>query len=378
MTLLLALLLAQTTTPPPAPSAEALLKKLDETPGLAERPKPFEIAVWMGRLYLSQGRFADAKTAWAQAVAGAEPLRALYLKQRALVGRKAVPEPAAVGCTPGAALTQAQVLEKAQAHVKAGKAADALACLRVGALALAEAQTALGHAHFLAGDAAAALASYEQALDTVDAFAEARYARAALLLDTQGDDAKALARAKVDFERFLADAPQAPQASQARRLLERTDKALAAGGLSKLAPEAAPAPPRPPGMPPVLSKETMEAFQNAPRTAEMEANFQKLVEDAEEHLARGRYQDALGNYRQVMPFQPENPRLRAGMAWTMVKLNRQPMADNVWSVAAQTPDALAALGDTLKAKGDAEGAKALWQRLKDTVPAYAPRLDGRQ
>lgn len=386
---LLALVLAQAPLPPnhppanaaaPAPSADALVKKLDETPGLKEKAKPFEIAASLGRLYLGQGRYAEAKEYYAQAVTAAEPVRALYLKEKALVGKQAVPSAGDVGCTPGPALTQALVLEKAQAHVKAGKAAAAYACLKVAVQGLAEAETSLGHLQFLVGDAAAALATYDKALTTFDANAEARYARAALLLDTKGDDAKALAQAKADFERFLADAPTAPQAGQAKRLLERTEKAIAAGGLSKVAPEVAvapPAPPRPAGMPPQLSKETMEAFQNAPRTAEMEDNFKKLVEDAEDHLAHGRYMEALGNYRQVMPYQPDNPRLRAGMAWTMVKLNRQPMADNVWNVAAQTPDAIAALGDTLKAKGDVEGAKAVWQRLKDTVPSYASKLDGR-
>jgi cytochrome c-type biogenesis protein CcmH/NrfG len=78
-----------------------------------------------------------------------------------------------------------------------------------------------------------------------------------------------------------------------------------------------------------------------------------------------------------MPYQPDNARLRAGMAWTMIRLNRQPMADNVWNVAAQNPDAISALGDALKSKGDAEGAKAVWQRLKDTVPTYAPKLEGK-
>jgi tetratricopeptide (TPR) repeat protein len=386
--LLVAVLLAQAPLPPnhppananaPAPTADALVQKLDATPGLKEQPKPFEIATSLGRLYLGQGRYLEAKTYYAQAVAVAEPLRALYLKQKALVGRKPVPSAGDVGCAPGPALTQAVVLEKAQALVKAGKAADAYACLRVGIQGLAEAETALGHLHFLVGDAAAALATYDRALATFEANAEARYARGALLLDTKGDDLKALAQAKADLEGFLKEAPTAPQAPQAQRLLVRVDKAIAAGGLSKLAPEvaAAPPPPRQPGMPPMLSKETVEAFQNAPRTAEMEANFAKLVEDAEDHLAHGRYQEALGNYRQVMPFQPDNPRLRAGMAWTMVKLNRQPMADTVWSVAAQTPDAIAALGDTLKAKGDVEGAKAVWQRLKDTVPSYASKLDGR-
>ena len=53
------------------------------------------------------------------------------------------------------------------------------------------------------------------------------------------------------------------------------------------------------------------------------------------------------------------------------------MADNVWRVATGNPDAIAELGDSLKAKGDLEGARAVWQRLKESVPAYAPKLEGK-
>jgi TolA-binding protein len=51
------------------------------------------------------------------------------------------------------------------------------------------------------------------------------------------------------------------------------------------------------------------------------------------------------------------------------------MADNVWRVASQTPEAIVELGDALKAKGDVEGAKAVWTRLRDTVPGA--NLQGR-
>ena len=116
----------------------------------------------------------------------------------------------------------------------------------------------------------------------------------------------------------------------------------------------------------------MDAFQKVPRTAQMESDWAKLVSEAEEHLARGRFQEALAAYKQVMPFQPENPRVRAGMAWTMLKLNRQPMADNVWRVAIQSPQAVKALGEALKANGDLEGSGALRARLKESVPAFEP------
>jgi len=64
------------------------------------------------------------------------------------------------------------------------------------------------------------------------------------------------------------------------------------------------------------------------------------------------------------------------MAWSLVRLQK-PMAQNVWQVALQDPAAIDALGDTLKTKGDAAGAKLLWQRLKDTAPAYASKVEGK-
>lgn len=374
----LSVLLAQPLPPNHPPSADELMKKLDATQGLAGKDKPFEIAASLGRLYLGQGRTAEARTYYEQAVARAEPARALLLAQRKLAGKKALPPAASVGCSPGPAAPLEALTAKAEGLAKAKNAAGAVACLTAALGPLQEVEVLLGHTQFVLGDGAAAEATYERALGTFEANAEARYARAALRLDTRGDDVPTLQQVKADLERFLAEALTSPRAPQARRLLARATEALAAGGLSRVPAKVAAAPaPAPAGLPPRLSPETMAAFQNAERTPEMEANFARLIEEAEEHLARGRFQEALGNYRQVMPYQPDNPRLRAGMAWTMVRLNRQPMADTVWGAATQAPDAVAALGDTLKARGDAEGAKAVWQKLKESVPAYAPKLEGR-
>jgi tetratricopeptide (TPR) repeat protein len=364
----------------PAPTAGELVKKLDATAGLKEKDKPFEIAASLGRLYFGQGRYADAQTFFRQAVAGAEGARTLFIAQRKLVGSKALPGAAEVGCDPKAEIPLATLEEKAKS-LAAKNAPGAVACLKVALAPLMEIEVLLGNSQFLLHDTAGALATYARALDTFPSNADALYSRAALSLDAQGDDLAALGRAKTDFERFLQDAPTSPRAANAKRLLARTTAAIAAGGLSKLSVTAeqvaASAPPPPAGTPPVLTKELVDAFQNAPRTPEMENNFAKLVSDAEEHLARGRFQDALTAYKQVMPYQPDNARLRAGMAWTMIKLNRQPMADNVWRVATQNPDAVSALGDALKSKGDPDGARAVWQRLKDSVPEYAPKLEGK-
>lgn len=365
----------------PPPSADELVKKLDATEGLKEKDKPFEISASLGRLYFGQGRYPDAQTFFKQAVTGAADARALYLVQKKLAGTKPVPGAAEVGCTPVPDVPLVALHEKAKALAAAKNAPGAVACLKAALAPLMEVEVLLGHTQFLLRDPGAALFSYTSALDTFESNGEARYARAALTLDAYGEDPSALGRAKADFERFLSDAPTSPRAPTAKRLLERTSAAIAAGGLSKVSitPDqvAALAPSTPNVQPPVLTKELVEAFQNTPRTPEMEGNFAKLISDAEEHLARGRFQDALTAYKQVMPYQPENPRLRAGMAWTMIKLNRQPMADNVWRVATQSPDAISALGDALKEKGDAEGARAVWQRLKESVPAYGPRLEGK-
>ena len=390
MIALVLLVLAQAAPPglrptpsPSAPTADELVKKLDATSGLKEKDKPFEIAASLGRLYFGQGRYADAQTFFKQALAGSDEARTLLLAQRKLAGSKPLPGAAEAGCEPKAEVPLVAMHEKAKALAAAKNAPGATSCLTAALAQLMELEVMLGHTQFLLHDATAALFTYNRALDTFEANSDARYARAALTLDAFGDDLAALGRAKADFQRFLADAPTSPRAPNAKRLLERTTAAIAAGGLSKLTVTAeqvaaiTPAPAPKVGQPPVLTKELVDAFQNAPRTPEMESNFAKLISEAEEHLARGRFQDALTAYKQVMPYQPQNARLRAGMAWTMIKLNRQPMADNVWRVASQSPDAVSELGDALKAKGDLEGARAVWQRLKETVPEYAPRLEGK-
>ena len=77
-----------------------------------------------------------------------------------------------------------------------------------------------------------------------------------------------------------------------------------------------------------------------------------------------------------MPVLPESGRAKAGMAYALVGLNRQPMADRVWGVAVQSdPAAVDALGDSLKQLGDESGAKKVWVKLAESAPSY-PGLDG--
>ncbi len=374
--ILVSLSLAQA---PAAPTPDELMKKLDATPQLKDRDKPFEISASLARLYFSQGRTTDAAAYAREALERAAPVMTFFTAQKKALGKGARPSVADAKCSPlGADASLAAAFTVAQQYAAARKPGPAVVCARVALTLVPDVMLLEGHAKFLKRDFAAARASYEAVLATFDDVPEARYARAALTIDESPDDVKALSLAQADFERFLSEAPNSPSAKNARALLERTKAGIAAQGLSRLAPEpiAAAPPVGPPGMP-VLDQATIAAFQNAPRTDEGEARFAKLIEDAEQALATGQYQQALDGFKQVMPYQPENTRLRAGMAWSLVKLGK-PMADNVWRVAAQAPEAVDQLGDRLKAKGDAEGAKALWTRLAETAPGYAPKLEGKR
>lgn len=364
----------------PAPSAEELLKRLESAGDLKGKEKNFEIAASLGKLYYAHGRYTDAVTFYEQALLKAEPARTFYFAKKKASGSKPIPTAGAAGCAPGPEETLDTQLAKAQAQKDPTFAA---ACARAALHPLMELEAQLAAARFLNHDTAGALAVYDRALQLFDSNPEARYGRGALLLDSKGDELPALKAAKEDFDRFLADYPTSPRAGQAKSFLSRINAAIAAGGVSKVKvvakePKVDPhAGMRGAGQPPVLTQEMIDAVRNVEKTPEMAQGFVKLVEEAEEHLAKGRFQEALDNYKRVVPFETENTRARAGMAWAMVKLNRQPMADNVWRMAAQAPEALDTLGDALKSKGDADQAKALWQKLAQSVPSYAGKLSGK-
>jgi tetratricopeptide (TPR) repeat protein len=385
---------------------------MDQTPGLAASDKPFQVAYSMGRLYYAKGRFKEATAFLRQAVEKGEPLRKLYLEQRARAGKRGLPSPekSACGVAADAALEEQEKAITARAK-KDGLAAASCARLALGPVL--DAEQMLAAALFITGDSAGARASLERILQVAPDDADALSAHGNILFETAGDDLRELKKARAEWERALAVRPGASTAERTRRLIARADAAIAAGGFSKLAAKerasvnvaaaGSPAPVAPfaagagsaPGgsgatataatgsgstvpagaaAPPALSRETMEAFRNTKVTPEMEATFAKLIADAEDYLARGSYQQAMDNYRQVMPYQPENGRLRAGMAWALIGLNRQPMAENVWRVAVGSdPTAVEKLGETLQAKGDSRGAKALWGKLASSDPSYAER-----
>ena len=376
-------------------STPELIQKLDATADLKERPKTFEVAASLGKLYYATARYADAAVYLKQAMDKADPARAVLVEARAKAGKAARPSLAEAGCPLGDASLDAS-LGPAREKLKAGNAAAAAACAEQAWVMVSDVGRQLSNAHFLAGDGKASLAVLDGLLTTQDADAEALFLRGAVRLDIASEDAKALGQSKKDLERCLAVAPNGPRAAFAQALLARLNAALGEGGLRKLDAKeaavdrakpvpnlAAAAPPPFANAPfagggggggagaPALSQDAINAVQNTERTPELESGLQKLVEEGEDHLAHGRFEEALNAYKRVVPFQPNNGRAKAGMAWALVGLGK-PMADRIWGVAVSAdPSAVDHLGDALKAKGDANGAKLLWQKLAQTDQSYA-------
>jgi tetratricopeptide (TPR) repeat protein len=382
------------------PTVDELLRKMDAQPDLKSRPKPFEIAAAVGKLYYGQGRWADARDFLQQAQQGAAPLRALFLTERRQA-QGPLPTAEAAGCRVSSETAVQAAAEKARALAAKKTHGPAAACALEALGPALEGTALLGNALALLGDSTAALAAYAWVLEVEPKAPQALYGHAAVLFDTRSDDLRALRTARAELQTYLEAWPSLPQTPQARALLQRTDALLTAGGATKLAeaeararrqsPPLASAAPvagtaagaagaaaagnaSGPAAPPPLSQETIQAIQNAQRTPEMEANLARLLDDGESKLVSGRYAEAFEDFKQVMPFQPNNGRLRAGMAWALVGLKRQPMADNIWRVAVSSdPAAVDALGDRLLQRGNAADAQALWTKLVASAPEYSAR-----
>lgn len=393
------------------PTAEELLNQLDGMQGLREREKTFEIAGSLGKLYYTNGRARDAIPYFLQAEEKAKAVRELFLAQRKKLGKTPVQSAAQANCgfTPQSQVEQ--MAATAAERAKKGDTAGAAACARAALEPVLDVESMHGNALFLSGDVDGALKTYEHVLEVSPTQADALFGRSALLYETKGEDTKALQAAHEGFEAFVAAYPDSNRTPLARKLGRMTDEAVNAGGMKKWQASraedrriratkldlTAAAPPmmaqggpmagggRPMGggaaggpmagggdgtSAPMISQETMQAMQNVEHTPEMEAQLTKTVEQGEELLAKGRYDEALQAYRQVMPLRPDG-RVKAGLAWTLIGLGK-PTADRVWGVAVGSdPAAVDQLGETLKAKGDVKGAKALWSKLAASAPDYA-------
>ncbi|HYV47106.1 MAG TPA: hypothetical protein VFA20_19745 [Myxococcaceae bacterium] len=376
------------------PTADDLLKRLDAQPDLKSREKSFDIAVAVGKLYYSSARYAEAAEYLGQAWPKSERARQLFLQQS-----KKVSTP----LTPPDACRQPMELKALLAEMEKRAASnDAAGAAGCGAMAMdqvLEAEEMRGNALAVEGDAKGAAESYQRVLQVDPKRDGSLYGHAMALIESRPDDVASLKTARSDLAAALATAEASSRRELVRLTSDRLDRAITAGGFTKLAAnEAAERKAKgPPKTPPFVARalaaqggmggpgpgpsqgptqeqvqRMAEAAQNMERTPEVEAGFAKLVEQGEDSLAKGRYQEALDAYKRVVPFQPENGRAKAGMAWAMVGLNKQPMADRVWMVAVSSdPAAVDHLGDLLKQKGDEKGAKALWAKLKASAPDYA-------
>ncbi len=384
-----------------APPTDDLLRKMDATPDLKTRPKPYEVAAAIGKLYYGRGRWADARDFFVQAEKTAEPVRTLFLEQRKQV-KGALPDAAAAGCRVSSDMAVEKVAEKARSLAAQKQHGPAAACALEALGPVLESTALLGNTLALMGDTKGALAAYQRVLQVDPQNVLALYGDGAVTFEVKGDDLTALKAARKELQTSVDLAPNAAQSASATAYIQRIDQVIAAGGATKFArqqeklraeakpvvaagpmaaaPMAAAPPPQAapaaggPGMPPQLSKETMEAFEKTQVTPEMQANFARLIDDGEAKLVANKYQDALDDFRQVMPYQPNNARLRAGLAWALVGLQRQPMADNVWKVAVGSdPASVDALGDRLSKAGNKESARALWTKLQASAPDYASK-----
>jgi tetratricopeptide (TPR) repeat protein len=382
-----------------APTAADLIKQLDSVKGLKDQDKPFDVASAVGKLYFGNGRFDEATLFFKQAMAKVSPLRALFLAQKAKADAKheKLPEADSVGCHLSSEAELPALTQKAQALAAKGQSAAAAACAKAGLKPALDVESLLADALFLSGDSKGALAEHAAVLQVDPKEPNSLYGHAGVLFDGANDDVAQLKKAKAELAHFIELYPSVPHAAQAKLLVARAEQAIAAGGMSKLphprmtgpiphrqaqmlqGPMMAQGQAQGPmmagaggGNPPALTQDQINAVQNTERTPEMMQGLQKLVEQGEDALAQGKFQDALDAYKRVVPFEPENGRAKAGMAWALVGMNRQPMADRIWQVAVGAdPAAVDHLGDTLKAKGNAEGAKALWSKLAGTAPDYA-------
>lgn len=384
-----------------APTADELLKQLEGMQGLREREKTFEVASSLGKLYYASGRFEESIPYLQQAEDKAKPTRALFLDQRKKLGAKAVPGEAEANCGFTAQMALEERAKVAVARAKKGDAAGAAGCARAALELSLDVESMRANALFMTNDAPGALKVYQQVLEVAPTYADALFGRSAVLYETRGDDLQALHDAHAGFEAFIAAHPNSSRTPLARKLSRMTDEAEKAGGMTKwLAsrdedrriraakldlPREAPMMAQAPGArapasgrpaegasAPMVSQETMDAMNSVERTPELEAQLDETVAKGEDLLANGRYDEALLAYRQVMPLRPDG-RVKAGLAWTLVGLGK-PTAERVWGVAVSSdPAAVDKLGETLKAKGDTRGAKALWARLAASAPDYAAR-----
>ncbi|HET9158460.1 MAG TPA: hypothetical protein VFN91_17425, partial [Myxococcaceae bacterium] len=216
------------------PTSDELLKRMDGTPDLKTRPKPYEVSAAIGKLYYGRARWADARDFFIQAETTAEPLRTLFLQQRKLV-KGELPDPSASGCRVSSDMAVDKTAEKARSLAAQKQPGPAAACALEALGPVLDSTALLGNTLALTGDPKGALAAYERVLQLQPRNAAALYGHGAVTFDVKGDDLAALKAARKELQTSAELTPGTSQGASAKALAERIDKVIAAGGAAKFA-----------------------------------------------------------------------------------------------------------------------------------------------
>jgi len=323
-----------------------IVSRMDQTEGLRDSPKTFEVASSIATEYAKAHRDEDAAFYFGQAWEKTQEVRALFSRLHKVEAEAACEEVNA-----GKELA----LEFAKAKAQKTQAKQA-ACVRLLMPKVVDTGKQLALFQVLSKDMEGAKKTWEALLALEEDLLEASYALGVLLLETEGDNLASLRRAR----QLLHKVSQAkhPQATLARGFLLRVEAALEAGGNSK------------------VRRPRAEAFKPAGlgfALPEMSPPSEThLLEEAENLLAQRQYQQAIHRYLRLIDASWRSARVDAGMAYALAHLgNQEDMAERVWKTAEQTPEALDALAQALKAKGHAEGARWIWEKLA-AHPGFGP------
>ncbi|HZW91013.1 MAG TPA: hypothetical protein VFF12_18185, partial [Myxococcaceae bacterium] len=133
------------------PTSDELIKRMDTTPDLKTRPKPYEVSAAIGKLYYGRARWADAREFFTQAEKTAEPVRSLFLQQRKLV-KGELPDPSASGCRVTSDTAVDKAAEKARTFAAQKQPGPAAACALEALGPVLDSTTLLGNTLALTGD----------------------------------------------------------------------------------------------------------------------------------------------------------------------------------------------------------------------------------
>jgi tetratricopeptide (TPR) repeat protein len=373
----------------------ALLRQLDaKQDEIRKKPKTFDIAFALGNLYYENARYAEAAEFFAQAIEKTRPAFRIVDQVKPKTAGGSPTDSACEGTSVEQRIERAEQLEKSQP-------AQALACALSAQKPALEAMSRRGTCFFLAGQIDPAIKEFESVLARDPDSVEANYRLGAIFFDAFGEDVAKLKRTRKLWDHFLQLAPEDRRAVLVRGRLKQVEDGITKGGVSKAAPlppELLEAPPmasvpvdtRPTpatnapmssqqnASVPAITPEMAEAVANTPRGPEFEQGLARALDEGEAHLAKAEYQEAVQSFRSVLPYQPNNPRARAGMAAALIGKG-SPMADRIFGAAIeQDPASIDSLAQKLKAGGNAKEAKELWTRLQAQAPEYAAKAGVQQ